>query len=106
MGGHPAGPAAAANMAAADKMLNKAKSMLRREDGAEATSSGLTTPQIVGIAVGGGLFVVLSGWVIYKYMTWVPKTRAARAGALTGRTDSSPSSPSSADERKKLIVAK
>ena len=100
---HPAGPAAAANIAAADRMLRQAKSMLRRED---ASSEGLTTPQIIGIAVGGGLFVVFTGWIIYKYKTWVPKTRAARAGALTGRSDSSPSSPSSADERKKLIVAK
>ena len=78
-------------------MLSQTKSMLRRDD----STSGLTTAQIVGISVGAGVFVIFSGWLIYKYKTWVPKTRAARAGAV-----STPSSPSSADERKKLIVAK
>jgi hypothetical protein len=90
--------AAAANIAAANRMLSQTKSMLRRDD---STTSGLTTAQIVGISVGAGVFVIFSGWLIYKYKTWVPKTRAARAGAV-----STPSSPSSADERKKLIVAK
>ena len=98
---HPAAAQQAANMVAADRLLAKAKSLLRREGEEE----GLTQNQIIGIAVGGGAFLILTGWLIYKYKTWVPKTRAARAGAVGGRTESGPSSPSSADERQKLIVA-
>jgi len=94
-------PDQAIQRAAAERVFAKAKALLRRED----EETGLTQNQIIGIAVGGGAFLILTGWLIYKYKTWVPKTRAARAGAVGGRTDSSPSSPSSADERQKLIVA-
>jgi hypothetical protein len=98
MASHPA--AAAANIATADMMLSHVKSLLRRDEG----EGGLTTGQIVGISVGGGAFVIVTGWLIYKYKTWVPKTRAVRAGAVAGRPES-PGSPSSAEERQKLIVA-
>ena len=84
------------NSVVIDQMMGKVRSLLRREGDWE-----LTTPQIVGIAVGGTAFVALAGWPIYRYKTWVPKTRPARAKAESG-----PSSPSSADERQKLIVAK
>jgi glucan phosphoethanolaminetransferase (alkaline phosphatase superfamily) len=88
---------APSNAVVIDQMMGKVRSMLRREG-----EEGLTTPQIIGIAVGGGVFVILAGWLIYRYKTWVPKTRPARAGGA----NSGPSSPSSADERQKLIVAK
>jgi len=75
------------------------KNLLAEDAPAEG---GLSNLAIGGIVVGGTLFVALTGYIIYRYRTWVPRTRAARGKP---GTDSSPSSPSSADDRQRLLVA-
>ena len=77
------------------------KSFLRREDGGE---EGLSTGAIIGIGVGGGVLLILIGYLIYRYKKWVPRTktvaRAVNPSAPTSpeqqRLITSPSSPTNA----------
>lgn len=95
----PSGVRARELIAKAQQLLRKSagpKSMLSDEG---SDTSSLSNAQIAGIAVGGAVVLGLVIYVVYRYRTWVPKTRAAK-----GPT-SSPSSPASGDDRQRLIVA-
>ena len=92
---------------AAQRLIKKARMLLRRDDSSESSGSSSidwSSPLAIGCIVGGSVLVVLIGYLGYRYKTWVPKTRAARSKA-GATTDSNPTSPSSSDERLKLLVA-
>jgi len=77
------------------------KSFLRRDDGGD---EGLSTGAIIGIGVGGGVLLLLIGYLIYRYKKWVPRTktvaRAVNPSAPTSpeqqRLITSPTSPTNA----------
>jgi hypothetical protein len=95
----PSGVRARELLARAQSILRKGSNKALLSEGEADASSGLGTWEIVGI-VAGGVALGLVIFVSYKYATWVPKTRPAKARA----TESSPSSPSSADDRQRLTV--
>lgn len=76
----------------AHALLRKVKNMISEPIKSlgeeEASSEGLSNGEIAGI-VGGSVGFVIICYVIYRYKTWVPKVRAARAkGAVTSGSDS------------------
>lgn len=96
----PSGIRARELLARAQSILRKGSNKALLSEGETDVPSGLGTWEIVGI-VAGGVALGLVVFVSYKYATWVPKTRPAKA---RGATESSPSSPSSADDRQRLTV--
>jgi hypothetical protein len=70
------------------------KSFLRGEDGGD---EGLSTGAIIGIGVGGGVLLLLIGYLIYRYKKWVPRTKTV-ARAIN---PSAPTSP----EQQRLITS-
>lgn len=88
----------------ADELLTKVRNLLnrpdtssrmflRREDGEEGLSSGA----IIGISVGGGVLLILIGYLIYRYKKWVPRTKTVARAV----NPSSPTSP----EQQRLITS-
>jgi hypothetical protein len=69
------------------------RSFLRREDG----ENGLSTGAVIGICVGGGVLLVLIGYLIYRYKKWVPRTKTVARAV----NPSSPTSP----EQQRLVTS-
>lgn len=94
----------------AEELLKKVKDLLYREDSAVAHSSskmflrreeggeeGLSTGAIIGIGVGGGVLLILIGYLIYRYKKWVPRTKTVARAV----NPSNPASP----EQQRLITS-
>lgn len=83
------------------RLIAKARSLLRREGEEGSTSIDWSSTPVLAGVIGGSVFVVLAGYIGYRYATWVPRTRPARGKGSGAET---PTSPSSNDERLKLLV--
>ena len=77
--------------ARAETLLRKVKVLVGREGEESAGSSELSSGEIAGIVAGSVGFVLIV-YLVYRYKTWVPKIRPARAKP-TSSGESNPTSP-------------
>jgi hypothetical protein len=84
---------------ALDEALLRTKSLLRAKR-ADDDGSFQWTPLVISGVVVGSLFVMALLWIVYRYVIWVPRKKAAAA-----RKEGTAVSGSESDETRRLISA-